>query len=280
MSAAAPSRRAFVDLDGTLYRWSLYVDLIEQLMRFQQTLPAHFFESQAQRKTWEERSLHDDAYLSQVIHEWEARSMIGLSKNELVLAVHEVLRKQKSRSYIFTRELLAVLKECEYRLIAIGGSPQPMVEALAKDWKFDEAHGAEYMVDALQVYARNQAQAKKMDQQKEELIRTVLKQGELRDGSIALGDAASDWTILRQVAHPLAFNPDQALHLKARQVGIPVVWERKNVVCAYRTYPDALSTREDAFLFHEVPWSKILPLDVAEPLTKRLRTLDQMPTAG
>ncbi len=280
MSDVSSPRVALIDLDGTLYRWSLYVELVEQLMRFQQNLPAYFFESQAQRKTWEERSLHDDAYLSQVIHDWEARSIMGLSENELVLAVREVLRKQKSRSYIFTREMVAVLKERGYHLIAIGGSPKPMIQALAKEWNIDEAYGAEYVVDTLRVYSRNQAQAKQMDQRKADVVRAALKDGLLDDGSIALGDAGGDWTILKQVTHPIAFNPDQALYLKARQAGIPVVWERKNVVCAYQTYPEQLGVREDAFLFHEVPWSKILPLDVAELLTKRLRALDQTSTAG
>jgi HAD superfamily phosphoserine phosphatase-like hydrolase len=276
MSVAAP-RLAIIDLDGTLYRWSLYIELIEQLMRFQRLLPAHFFESQAHRKTWEERSLNDDAYLSHFIHDWEARAIMGLSDGELTLAVHEVLRRQKSRAYIFTRELLAVLKDCHYHLIAIGGSPQSMVQELAKGWKFDEWFGTEYLLDQRRVYVRDQSRTKKMEQEKGEVVRTLLKQGTLRDGSIALGDTVTDWEILKQVEYPIAFNPEQSLHMKARQTGTPVVWERKNVVAAYRTQPEALGARPDAFLFHEIPWGEILPPDVAEPLMLRLRALDQQP---
>jgi len=273
-------RIAFIDLDGTFYRWSFYIDLIEQLMKFQQGLPANFFESQAHRKTWQEQSLNDDVYLSQFIHEWESRAIMGLSDSELTLAVHQVLRKQKARVYIFTRELLAVLKEQGYRLVAFGGSPQTIVQELCREWKFDQWHGTQYVTDQRRVYMRDQSKAKRIEEAKAELVRDVLRQGALRDGSIALGDTLNDWPVLKQVEHPIAFNPEQTLHLKARQTGIPVVWERKNVIAAYRTNPETLGTHGNAFLFHEVPWITLFPKDVAEPLTKRLRALDQIPPAG
>lgn len=278
--SSEPSRLAFIDLDGTLYRWSLYIDLIEQLMRFQQALPAHFSESQTQRRLWDERALHDDTYLSHFIHDWEERAIMGLTETELTLAVREVLRKQKSRSYIFSRELIAVLKEKNYRLIAIGGSPKAMVDELAKVWKFDEWFGTDYLVDQRRVYARDQSKAKKIDVEKGEIVSRLLQQGALRDGSIALGDSLSDWTMLKQVEYPIAFNPEQSLHMKTRQTGTPVVWERKNVVMAYRTNPEDLGKRADAFLYREVPWTELLPKDVAEPLTLRLRALDQLPPTG
>lgn len=274
MTSSSP-RFAFIDLDGTLYRWSLYIDLIDQLMRFQRRMPAHLFESQTQRRAWEAQALNDDVYLSQHIHGWEERAIMGLSDTELTLAVNEVLRKPKSRAYIFTRELITVLKTCGYRVIALGGSPQVTVEALAKTWGFDEWYGSEYVKDPLRVYGRDQSKAKKLDVEKEEIVRGLLEQGALRDGSIAVGDTASDWTILKQVEHPIAFNPEQGLYLKARQTGVPVIWERKNVIAVYRTRPHELGVRADAFLFHEVSWSDALPTDVAEPLMQRLRALDQ-----
>ncbi len=280
LTPTCPPRLAFIDLDGTLYRWSLYIDLIEQLMRFQQVLPAHFVESQAHRRTWQEQSLNDDVYLSQFIHEWEGRAIMGLSDSELTLAVHEVLRKKKSRAYVFTRELLAVLKAQNYHLVAIGGSPRTIVQELAREWKFQDWFGTDYLVDQRRVYARDQSKARRMETEKEDLVRTLLKQGSLRDGSIALGDTFSDWGILNQVEYPIAFNPEQSLHVKARQTGIPVVWERKNVIAAYRTNPATLTTHGDAFLFQEVPWKGLFPPDVADLLTIRLRALDQMPPAG
>lgn len=275
-----PSRLAFIDLDGTLYRWSLYIDLIEQLMRFQRTLPAHFSESQAQRRAWEERALNDDTYLSHFIHDWEGRAIMGLTESELTLAVHEVLRKQKSRAYIFSRELIAVLKEQKYQLVAVGGSPKAMVQELAQVWKFDYWFGTDYLLDERRVYARDQSKSKKIDIEKGEIVSHLLQHGALRDGSIALGDSLSDWAMLKKVEYPIAFNPEQSLHMKARQTGTPIVWERKNVVTAYRTNPEDLGKRADAFLFREIPWTELLPKDVAEPLTIRLRALDQLPPTG
>ena len=267
-------RLAFIDLDGTLYRWSFYVDLIEQLKRFQKAMPANFAESQSVRRRWDERLSNEDAYLSQVIHEWEAKVIVGLSEAELALATREVLRQPKNRVYIFTCELIAVLKEQNYRIVAIGGSPKMIVQELTKAWSFDEWFGTEYLLDLRRVVARDQTKAKKIDQQKLELVEERLQTGEWRDGSIALGDTVSDWTILKAVEHPMAFNTDQGLFMKARQTGIPVIWERKNVMMAYRTRPADLGIRDDAFLFHEVPWKDFLPADVAQPLTERLRALD------
>ncbi len=280
MSTLVTPRIACIDLDGTLYRWSLYMDLIEQLMRFQRGLPAHFFESNVQRKTWKEQSLNSDVYMSHFIHEWEAQAIMGLSENELVLAVHEVMRQKKTRAYVFTRELLAVLKERSYRLIAFGGSPSPIVRELCREWGVDDWLGTDYTLDKRGVYARDQSGSKKSEERKGEFVEGCLKRGQLREGSIALGDTLSDWSVLKQVEFPLAFNPEQSLYMKARQTGVPVVWERKNVITAYRTNPSGLTTQGDAFLFQETPWIKLLPLDVAEPLTVRLRALDEMPSTG
>lgn len=280
MPVPAASRLAFIDLDGTLYRWSFYVDLIEQLMRFQQALPAHFFESQTHRRTWQEQSLNDDAYLSRYIHEWEARAIIGLAESELVMAAHEVLRKRKTRVYIFTRELLLILKQQGYRLIGIGGSPRPIVQELCREWKFDEWVGMDYHLNERRVYARNQASVKRIEEERGVLVNRYLEEGVRREGSIALGDTLQDWAVLRQVEYPLAFNPEHALHLKARQTGVPVIWERKNVIGVYRTHPAELAQRNDAFLFQEMPWKKVLPAEIAEPLSLCLRALDQMTTNG
>ena len=267
----ASRRLAIIDLDGTLYRWSLYSDLIEQLLRLQQATPARFVESQMHRRLWGDRMSEENAYFSSYIHEWELKAISGLSEGELMTAVHEVLRQAKHRTYVFTRELIHVLREQNYFILAIGGSPQQIVTGLCKQWPFDVWKGTECVLDRLRVFARDQSAHHPIRLQKRALLQDWMNKTAGREGSIAIGDSFDDWPLLEAVEFGIAFNPERALHIKARQTGVGVVWERKDVITAYRTQPEMIGQRADAFLFQETPWEKLLPAEIGAALRLRLK---------
>lgn len=266
-----PSRPlAVFDLDGTLYRWSFYLEFIEQLARFQRVSPAHFVASQAHQRAAKAHG-SEETYLSKYVHDWEEKAISGLSEGEVVSAMREVLRTQKNRSYLFSNELFAILREANYEIIAMSGSPSQMVEVLCREWKFDAWYGTEYVMDDRKLFARDQSMTKRVDQMKGSMLRKFFDEGTYqREGSIAIGDTLEDWSMLELVEYPIAFNPEQGCVLKARQTGIPIVWERKDVILAYQTSPQDLTKSDDAFLFREAAWEKLLPSDIAKTLRKRL----------
>lgn len=261
---------AVFDLDGTLYRWSLYLDFIEQLARFQRVSPAHYVASQAHQRLAKEHG-SEESYLSKYVHDWEEKAISGLSEGEIVSAIREVLRSAKNRSYLFSKELFAVLREANYKIIALSGSPRQMVEILCQEWGFDAWYGTEYLLDDRKLFARDQSGVERVDQVKGTMLRRLFDEGIYeREGSIAIGDTMQDWPMLELVDYPIAFNPEQGCVLKARQTGTPVVWERKDVILAYQTSPQDLIKQDDAFLFREASWEKFLPEEIAKPLHKRL----------
>lgn len=268
---------AVFDIDGTFYRWSLLIDLVEYLMKLQRILPSHFVESEALRKQWEERETGYTNYINTLVIEWEQRALGGLAEVEVVNAAREVLARKRNRVYMFTRELLGSLKACGYACAAISGSPKQIVEVFGQAWGFDYVLGTELVLDRRGIFSRDQSKAVKHTMDKGLAYEAVVKKLDVdTDGSIAIGDSSSDLSMLNKVEFPIAFNPEATLLKSARQTGLAVVLERKNVITALRTLPNMTNMEMTAFLFREVLWSDILPIDVAEELKKRLAKLDQV----
>jgi hypothetical protein len=95
--------------------------------------------------------------------------------------------------------------------------------------------------------------------------------GDGREG-IAIGSELSDLELLRSVAWPIAFNPDQALEREARDLGIPVVKEIKDTITVMRADANlSIPLAETPTrTFHEVPLARVLPEQVAKVLRARL----------
>jgi HAD superfamily hydrolase (TIGR01490 family) len=266
-----PVRLAVFDIDGTLYRRSLMIDVIEHLMQLQRIMPSYFVESRALQKRWEERESAYNAYAHTMIREWEQKALGGLAELEVVEAARRVLTERQKRVYVFTRELLGSLQENGYTCVALSHSPKQVVDVFAQLWKFDLAFGTEWVIDPTGRFSRDQREAVRHGLNKgiafDEVVEAL--EAELEE-SVAIGDSLDDVPMLERVRFPVAFNPERALLAATRPRGIPTVFERKNVILALRTEPERLATGADAFLHHETPYERILPLKVAETLQTRL----------
>lgn len=269
-------RLAVFDIDGTLYRRSLMIDLIEHLMQLQRIMPSYFVESRALQKRWEERESGYNAYVQMMIREWEQKAMGGLAEIEVIQAANRILKDTQKRVYVFTRELLASLQDCGYTCVAISHSPKQVVDAFAQLWKFDLAFGTEWPIDATGRFSRDQRQnVHRLD--KGVAFDNVVEAlgGELEE-SVAIGDGLTDIPMLERVNYPIAFNPERALLRESRTRGIPTVFERKNVIIALRSEPERLATGNDAFLLHQATYQAILPLPVAALLQERLTAWEEL----
>jgi phosphoserine phosphatase len=112
-------------------------------------------------------------------------------------------------------------------LFVISGSPYEIVTRFAKYYGFDDFIGNVHhqqdgkFTGGVTVYSHNKniAMQKFLD-----------KHNITSQGSIGVGDAKGDISMLEMVERPIAFNPDEALYKHAREHGWKIVVERKSII--------------------------------------------------
>lgn len=232
-------RFAVFDIDGTLFRWQLFHELIFELAD-QGALPPEFkAEIAPPLADWHNRRS------SSAFHDYElrlvqafSRHLRGLSVADFRACVQIVIDRSGDRVYRYTRDYLQRLRDDDYCLIAISGSFAEIVEVFAEKYGFNYWVGSRCHHQA----GRFTGQADWMYNQKGPALRQLVERHQLSwAGSVAVGDTASDIPMLELVEHPLAFNPNDELLAHAMHRGWKVVVERKNV--AYELTSDTAGYR-------------------------------------
>lgn len=219
---------AVFDIDGTLIRWQLYHAIADALARRGNIKPEVYQRIRDARLRWKRRSDESSFkdYERQLILIYE-EVLEKLSVDEFNEAVEAVYEEYKDQVYTFTRELISRLKKKGYFLLAISGSQSEIVAKIADYYKFDDYVGTIYE------YAEGRFTGKKViaSKNKAKTLRLLIKKHHLSlKGSVAVGDSASDASMLELVELPIAFNPDAELFDEAKEKGWKVVLERKNMI--------------------------------------------------
>ncbi len=221
---------AVFDIDGTLFRSSLLIELTDALVK------SNIFPASAKKEiekdylSWLNREGEYESYITKVVQVYK-KNIVGKNESEIEQTVLQVLSKEKKKVYRYTRYLINSLKEKNYFLFAISGSPGHILTSFAKDLGFDKYLGGYYeLVDGkftgLEPYG-NPA----MDKRK--TLNEFLSKSEIEfdlKNSIGVGDTESDIAFLEMVGNPIAFNPNKKLASHARKNRWRIVVERKDVI--------------------------------------------------
>ena len=217
---------AIFDIDGTIFRSSLLIELTKSLVSFGIFPKLVYTEIQRTEQRWLDRKGSYEEYLNQVIKVFSKR-LKGVSVNDVHRISALVIQEEKNRVYTYTRDLLSRLRKT-HRLVAISGSPEVIVQEFQKAWKFDDVFGTIYESHA-GVYTGNVTFVASHD--KSSLLKEYCASNGLRlTRSIGVGDTETDIPFLELVSRPVAFNPNRKFLHAARQKGWAVVVERKDVV--------------------------------------------------
>ncbi len=222
-----PQKIAFFDLDGTLFRWQLYHELVFELKNqgvfdheVAESLDQALIDWQAKRGTW-------NGYESEVINAFQA-VLPSLKPSQFDNAVQIVAGRSGHKIYNYTKQLLDSLKGADYYTLAISGSQQEIAATFARQYGFDDCIAT--------VYERNNGRftgniTRFTPDKKHQLINEFLKTHPniILQGSIAIGDSESDISMLEMVDRPIAFNPSEKLLSEALNQGWEIVIERKNI---------------------------------------------------
>lgn len=222
---------AVFDIDGTLFRWQLFHEVVFELMR-----SGHVSEEARQKvekkmQAWRNRS-HKHSFRDYELTLVEAYipCIKGLPTSVFNATAERILAEHSDEVYTYTRDLVKQLKNEGYTLIALSGSQDEIVQPFAKKWGFDIALGQVHDIENEQ-YTGSIPGGKLVIEQKGALLKEIVDSHGLSwEDSYAVGDSASDAPMLGLVTYPIAFNPNDLLFETARKNGWKVVVERKNMV--------------------------------------------------
>lgn len=220
---------AVFDIDGTLYRWQLYHELV-QTLAIDGVLPGNTYtELDIHWNKWRGGEISFDEY-EQFVVRTMVSNLPNISVETFEATCDKVVEQSSHKTNFYPKTLLKSLKDQGYKIIAITGSQQELIERFGKKYGFDIVAGA--------VYERQDGKftgniTRPTIGKKAEILKTLVAQNNLDwYDSLAIGDSDGDATILELVERPIAFNPSAGLFERAQRDGWPIVIERKNI--AYR----------------------------------------------
>lgn len=220
---------AVFDIDGTIFRSSLFLALTKRLIQdglFPKQVQQEFEDD---RLKWLDRKGDYPAYLDKVVNVF-AREIKGKPYEEISNIAGEIIEEKKDRVYQYSRTLIHNLKEQGYFMLAISHSPKFIVDGFGYEHGFDKVYGTFYTSGATGNFTGDIEDRELIFNKAAVLTRAVRKENLTLEGSFGVGDTESDIPMLEMVETPIAFNPNQALYNHAKRRGWKVVVERKDVI--------------------------------------------------
>lgn len=221
---------AFFDVDGTIFRSSLFIELVEQMIK-EELFPAsardHYHE---EHRAWLEREGNYEDYINAMVESFYAH-IKGVHYGDFADVGRRVVALQSKRVYRYTRDLVKELKSQGYFLIAISQSPKTILDEFCSQYGFDSVYGRIYEIGPQDRFTGEVTDIHLIKNKANIVKRVFDKNPEFtRAGSIAVGDTEGDISLLEMVERPICFNPNQALYTQAKRSGWEVVVERKDVI--------------------------------------------------
>ena len=220
---------AFFDIDGTVFRSSLLIELVEQLIEEKIFPPQVKEEYTKQFEAWRDREGSYEDYINAVVKAF-VKHLKGVFYGDLADIGRQVVAKQSKHVYRYTRDLIKALKADDYYLIAISQSPKTVLDDFCQQYGFDKVYGRLYEIGPQDNFTGVVTDEHLIANKANIVKRVVEKEGIELAGSIAVGDTEGDITLLEAVERPICFNPNKALYEYAKNMGWEVVVERKDVI--------------------------------------------------
>ncbi len=220
---------AVFDIDGTLFRSSLLIELVEELVR-RGIFP------EAARKTyadahqdWLNRKGEYGPFIQKVVVAF-GKYAKGIPYGEVADVAGEIIESKRDRVYRYTRDLVDDLKKSGHYLLAISHSPKFIVDGFAYELGFDKSYGTFYDTGASNRFTGEIVDEHLIMNKAAVLKRAMEKERLDVIGSVGVGDTESDIGMLSVVETPIAFNPNRLLYRHAKKNGWKIIVERKDVI--------------------------------------------------
>ncbi len=221
---------AFFDVDGTIFRSSLLIEVVEQMIK-EGLFPEEAKEMyEVSYRAWQNREGSYDDYIYDVIDAFLVH-IKGVHYGAFADIGRQIVAIQSKQVYRYTRDLVVELKKQGYMLVAISQSPKTILDEFCEQYGFDKVYGRIYEIGPQDRFT-GVVSEEHLIKNKANIVKRVFERHTdlTRKGSIAVGDTEGDISLLESVERPICFNPNAALYAQAKRNGWEVVVERKDVI--------------------------------------------------
>ncbi|MAZ30410.1 HAD-IB family hydrolase [bacterium] len=220
---------AFLDIDGTVFRSSLLIELVEALIEKELFPESARNGYEKQYHAWHNREGTYEAYINAMVKVF-MQNIKGVHYGDFADTGRAVVEANQKRIYRYTRDLIGKLKKQNYYVVAISQSPKTILDEFCNDYGFDKVYGRMYEIGPTDKFT-GEVSDEEVIANKANVIKRVLEDEDFTiDNSVAVGDTESDIPMLDMVAMPICFNPNNTLFQHAKRMGWKVVVERKDVI--------------------------------------------------
>lgn len=225
---------AVFDIDGTLFRYSLYLELVKELIN-----EGAFSESDANKileafEQWRldrtDKALWDYVELALAVHE---NNLPNISFDLYERTVQKVFEQNKDYVNLYPKQLIKKLKAKGYLIFAISGSQIETIQKFCDYHGFDDYIGSVHKRDEATQKFTNEINHTHRDKV-QQIKSLAAKHNASFVDSIGVGDSHGDITMLNLVDNPIAFNPSPPLYEHAKKSKWDIVIERKSVIYQLR----------------------------------------------
>lgn len=222
-------RLAVFDVDGTIFRSSLFIQLTEALIDTELFPKDARGAYEREHRKWLEREGDYQAYVDAMVKTFR-KHLKGVAYTDFADVAERVAEYQWKRVYRYTRDMLADLKERDYYLLAVSHSPKTILDFFCPRLGFNKVYGMVYALGPHDRFTGEVVDEHIIANKANILNRVVEKEGLSLAHSIGVGDTESDIPFLELVQNPICFNPNQKLFRHAKRNDWKVVVERKDVI--------------------------------------------------
>jgi HAD superfamily phosphoserine phosphatase-like hydrolase len=226
---AGATKVAIFDVDGTIFRSSLLIQVVNALIESGSFPPETRRIYEHEYSKWLDREGDYESYIDAVVKAFRAH-LRGVHYSALVEAAEKVVEEQWKHTYRYTRDLIKELKEKDYFLLAVSHSPKTVLDKFCPRIGFDKAYGIIYEIGPQDLFTGVVVDEHLIYNKANIVKRAVEKEGLTLSDSIGVGDTESDVPFLEMVAKPICFNPNAKLYRHAKRLGWEVKVERKDVI--------------------------------------------------
>jgi HAD superfamily hydrolase (TIGR01490 family) len=226
---AIAHRLAFFDIDGTLFRSSLLIELVRELILRGAFPPEVESSFEDEYMAWARREGTYEAYIDAVVRTF-IQHIKGVHYGVLADAGRDAVLRTERYTYRYTRSLIQSCKKDGCYLVAISQSPKAILDVFCTNYGFDKVYGRMYEIGA-QDLLTGAVIDEHLIENKANIAKRVAEQtGISLQHALAVGDTEGDIPLLEIVGRSICFNPNKTLYTHARRMGWHVVVERKDVV--------------------------------------------------
>lgn len=220
---------AVFDIDGTIFRSSLLIELANVLIEKGEFSPGIQQAYAKAHRNWLDRKGSYEEYIQAFVTAFD-KKIKGMPEEKLVAAVDEMISVHQDRVYRYTRDLVKELKKKKYFIIAISHSPKYVVDGFCKKLGFDKVYGRILELDKKKRFTGKTFSLEIIENKATILKHAVKKNNLTMKGSVGVGDTESDISMLKMVEKPICFNPNSKLYAVAKKRKWKIVVERKDVI--------------------------------------------------